>query len=335
MPILAAAALFAAVTGTRVDVRLVTDEAEAVMKILDKRAAHETITEADWQLLFKSEGFVRLQKRENSMHRTLSDDEMKTFVTSDELLAKRESLGHVLNDWKTADLSHAADLALAYLPPTATIRAKIYPVIKPQKNSFVFETDTDPAIFKYIEEEPRSEFERTMSHEMHHIGFAVCSDDTSKLPKNIQQTLNWITAFGEGHAVLAAAGGPDKPPQERYAKEWKDEMAKFDTNFHDVESFLLDVAEKRLSGDEVPKKGFTFFGLLGPWYTVGWKMDVVIEKTLGRDALIDAECHPRTYLATYNRAADLWEKKTGEKVPRWSQHLIDAVSSPSSEKPAR
>lgn len=330
MSMLAAVALAAALTQPpAVDVHLVTDEADAVMKILDKRAGHHEVTAADWQLLFTSEGFVRLQKRENSMHRSLTEEEMKTFVMSDDLLAKRETLGRVLAEWKHADLTHAAGLALAYLPPDAKIRAKIYPVIKPQKNSFVFETDTNPAIFKYIEEEPRSEFERTMAHELHHVGFSVCNEDDSKLPKNIEQTINWITAFGEGHAVLAAAGGPDKPPQERYAKEWKDEMAKFDTNFHDVEAFLLDVAAKRLTGDDVSKKGFTFFGLLGPWYTVGWKMDVVIEKTLGHQALVDAMCHPRTYLGTYNRAAGLFEKKSGEKLPRWPQKLVDAVSSPS------
>jgi len=329
-----ALAFYAVLSQPRVDVHLVTDEAEAVMSILDKRAAKQQPAETDWQRLFTTEGFIRLQKRENSMHRSLTQDEMKQFVLSDDLLAKRAVLGRVLADWKHADLTHAASLALAYLPANAKIRAKIYPVIKPSKNSFVFETDTDPAIFKYIEEEPRSEFERTMSHELHHVGFTVCDDDTSALPKNIQQTINWIGAFGEGHAVLAASGGPDNPPQERHAKEWKDEMAKFDTNFHDVESFLLDVAEKRLTGEDVPKKGFTFFGLLGPWYTVGWKMDVVIEKTFGREALINAMCHPRTYLGTYNRAAELWEKKTGEKLPRWSKQLVDAVSSPSSGTPA-
>lgn len=324
MPLVAAVFLSAALSHSpRVDVRLVTDEAEAVLNVLDKRAAKQPVTEGDWHRLFTSEGFSRLQKRETSMRRSLSDDEMKTFVMSDELLQKRPVLARVLADWSKVDLTNAGELALAYLPSTATIRAKIYPVIKPQKNSFVFELDTDPAIFKYIEDEPPSEFERTMAHELHHVGFSVCDENAPKnLPRNIEQTLNWISAFGEGSAVLAAAGGPDKPPQERHAKEWNEEMAKFDTNFHEVETFLLDVAEKRLTGDDVPKKGFTFFGLLGPWYTVGWKMDVVIEKTLGREVLIDAMCHREKLLATYNRAADLYEKKTGEKLPRWSPKLI-------------
>jgi hypothetical protein len=228
----------------------------------------------------------------------------------------------VLKDWKRADFTHAGQLALAYLPSNATIRAKIYPVIKPRQNSFVFEVETDPAIFKYIEDEPREEFERTMSHELHHVGFGTaCRGETP---------LKWIGAFGEGFAVLAAAGGPDRPPQGKLIDVWNAEMAKFDRNFLDVESFFADVADGKVSGDDETKRAFEFFGMLGPWYTVGWKMGVVIETTLGRDALIAAMCDERKLLATYNHAAELYEKKTGEKLPRWSPRLVEWVSSSSS-----
>src|SRR5688572_17578136 len=33
--------------------------------------------------------------------------------------------------------------------------------------------------------------------------------------------------------------------------------------------------------------GFAFYGVRGPWYSVGWKMAVVIEKTLGRATLVE------------------------------------------------
>lgn len=313
---------------TRVDVRVVTDEADAVLNILDKRAAKQAIAEADWQRLFASEGFVRLEKREKSLKREFGEETIRKFVLSDELLAKRPILARVLADWKHADLTAAAQRALAYLPPNATIRAKIYPVIKPATNSFVFELDTDPAIFKYIEDEPRDEFERTMSHELHHVGFSVCSEDNGSLPPNIRRAVNWIGAFGEGFAVLAAAGGPDQPPQARYLNVWTEEMAKLDPNFRAVDSFLLDVAEGRLSEEATQEKAFTFFGMLGPWYTVGWKVDTVIEKALGREVLIDAMCHPQKLLATYSRAADLYERGTGEKLPRWSARLVELVSAP-------
>src|SRR4029079_6976947 len=114
-------------------------------------------------------------------------------------------LAKTLADWKKAGLSHAAARAIEYLPPNATIRAKVYSVIKPKPNSFVFEVDSDPAIFKYIEDEPRSEFERTMSHEMHHVGYGTACGSGARI--------KWLGAFGEGFAVLAAAGGADNPPQ--------------------------------------------------------------------------------------------------------------------------
>jgi hypothetical protein len=269
--------LLFAVLSHHLDVHLITDEADALAAILDERAAAKTITDADWQRLFTSEGFGRLKKRENSMHRAFDEELFRKFVLSDDLLARRESRERTLEDWKHADLTHAANLAFAYLPANATIRAKVYPVIKPQSNSFVFELDSDPAIFKYIEDQPGAAFEATMSHEMHHVGYANACPS--------KESLQWLAAFGEGFAVLAAAGGPDRPAQAHPERPdlqriWDAEMAKYETNFQTVEAFLLDVAEGRVSGDTANQHGFAFYGLLGPWYTVGWKMAVVIEKTL-------------------------------------------------------
>jgi hypothetical protein len=50
-----------------VNVRLVTDEAEAVLAVLAKKKTNQPITAADWQRVFQSEGYVRLKKRESSM----------------------------------------------------------------------------------------------------------------------------------------------------------------------------------------------------------------------------------------------------------------------------
>lgn len=307
----------------RVQVHFVPDEPEAVLSILDTRAAHHAVTDAQWKRLFASEGYVRLKKREASMKRPFDDAEFREFVLSDTLLAEREMLARTLHEWMAADLSHAAALALAYLPQNATIRAKVYPVIKPKSNSFVFEVDTDPAIFMNIDDKPREEFERTVAHEMHHIGFGTACTATDT------PVLNWIGGFGEGFAVLAAAGGPDAPQVSDpiLQKVWQEEMAKakFDANFAAVAAFLTDVADGRLSGDAARDRGMEFFAIQGPWYTVGWKMGVVIEKTLGRATLVNAFCDPRELLGTYNRAAKLWQKKTGETLPLWPDALVSRL----------
>lgn len=294
---------------------LVTDEPEAVLAILEKRAARREITEADWQRVFMSEGYVRLRAREHSMQRAFEDDAFRAFVLSDELLAKREMLARVLADWKRADLSAAEAKAKAYLPQGATIRAKIYPSIKPKPNSFVFNLDDDPAIFLYLEDVPRQRFETTIAHEMHHVGYRnACRAG------DVDEVTQWLGAFGEGFAVLAAAGGPDRDAQAHAAadvrEEWKRQLADFDKHFREVETFLHDVANG-LPEDEERRRASAFYGVQGPWYSVGWKMAVVIEKSLGRDVLIAAMCDRTKLLSTYNAAADVWSERTGERLPRF------------------
>jgi hypothetical protein len=313
-----------------VQLHMQPDEAKSVLAILDKRAAHEQVLEADWKQLFATDGYTRLQQRERSMKRKFDNDEFRTFVMSEELLAKRKELHRVMNDWLRADLDGAARRALAYLPAGAKIAATVYPVIKPAKNNFVFEGN---AIFMNVENEPRERFETIIAHELHHIGFdSACSEKSASLPPNLQTLRDWLSAFGEGYATLAAGGDRDpegamKPDVQKAFAEGERDL---DKNFREVEKFYLDVLDGRLTGDAARDRGFEFFGLVGPWYTVGWKMCVIIEKTLGRDALIAAFCDLPTLPGTYNKAAEIWQRQTGEALPRWDSRLVNAFKSPSS-----
>ena len=316
-----------------VNVRLVSDEAEAVLAILAKRKANQPIVEADWQRIFQSEGYVRLKQRETSMQRSFEDADFKAFVLSDQLAERAQALQETLDKWKHADITRAAQLALAYLPKDARIRAKIYPVIKPRDNTFVFDLKNDPAIFFYVDPKmTREKFENTLVHELHHIGYASscpnnqAADEISKSPPHVQSVITWIGAFGEGFAMLAAAGGPDVHP---HAVSNLDERARWDkdvTNFNEdlkrLEKFLMDVLEKRLTGDDIQKAGFSFFGTQGGWYTVGWKMSVLIEKTYGREKLIECICDQRKLLATYNDAAQKHNRNSREPLALWSDSLI-------------
>lgn len=317
-----------------VNVRLVNDEAEAVLAILAKRKANQPIVEADWQRLFRSEGYVRLKQRETSMQRSFDDADFKTFVLSNQLAERAPALEETLNKWKHADITRAAQLALAYLPKETRIRARIYPVIKPRDNTFVFDLKNDPAIFFYIDPKmSREKFENTLAHELHHVGYAgSCpakhvADEISKLPPHVQSALTWIGAFGEGFAMLAAAGGPDIHPhavsnvEER--TRWDKDVANFNEDLKKVEKFLLDVLEKRLTGDDIQKTGFSFFGTQGGWYTVGWKMSVLIEKTYGRDKLIECICDQRKLLSTYNEAAAKHNRDSLEPLATWSSSVIN------------
>ena len=327
----------------QVNVHVIADEADAVLAILSKEKAKQPVTDADWQKLFSSEGYIRLKKREASMQRPFDDAEFKAFVLSDQLAARAQSLADTLDKWKRADVTASAKRALAYLPADAHIGAKIYPVIKPAKNSFVFEVGTDPAIFLYLDPEVSKEkFENTLAHELHHIGYgSSCpskqtADEISKLPANVRNLLNWVGAFGEGFAMLAAAGGPDIHPH-LYSKpedraRWDRDVANFNGDLKKVESFFTDVLADRLTEDKRREAGFSFFGVQGPWYTVGWKMSVVIEKTYGRARLIECICDQRKLLPTYNSAAAVYNRTAREPLALWSPSLIEAIGKTDGQK---
>lgn len=323
-------------TPSAVDVRLVTDQPDAVLAILAKRKANQSITEADWQRVFQSESYIRLKKRETSMTRSFEDADFKIFVLSDQLAERSQALEETVARWKRADITGAARLALAYLPKRAQIKAKIYPVIKPRENSFVFEVKTDPAIFLYVDPAvSREKFENTLAHELHHIGYSSgcptsqTSAEIDKLPPNARGVVRLIGAFGEGFAMLAAAGGPDVHPhavsniEER--TQWDRDVANFNDDLKKVEKFFLDALENRLTEEEIRNTAFSFFGTQGPWYTVGWKMSVLIEKTFGRAKLIECICDQRKLLATYNDAATKHNRKSRNPLALWSASVIDGI----------
>jgi hypothetical protein len=319
-----------------VNVRLVTDEATSVLAILAKRKAHQPISEADWQCVFASEGYVRLKARELSMKRSFEDTDFKNFVLSDQLAQRAAALANTLARWQQADVSAAAHLALAYLPKGARIKAKIYPVIKPRENSFVFDVNNDAAIFLYLDPAvTREKFENTLAHELHHIGYATScpSKDTAaamaRLPPNAQTVLKWVGAFGEGFAMLAAAGGPDIHPHAVSGQEertrWDKDVANFNDDLKKVERLFSGILEGRLSTTEIQATVSSFYGIQGPWYTVGWRMSVLIEKSFGRAKLIECICDQRQLLATYNKAAARHNRTSRAPIALWSKTVVDGI----------
>ncbi|HEU4535236.1 MAG TPA: DUF5700 domain-containing putative Zn-dependent protease, partial [Polyangiaceae bacterium] len=280
-----------------------------------------------WFTLFSSEGYRRLKKREASMGREFNDELFRTFALSDSLGARYAALTATLALWERADARAAARRALAYLPPGAPLKAAIYPVIKPQSNSFVFELESDPAIFLYVDPEAGPEkFENTLAHELHHVGLATrCPTRDAApadTPEGVRSARRWASAFGEGLAMLAAAGGPDRHPHAVSKPEdrsrWDADVARYPEDFARLERFFTDLVEGRMREDEATKKAASFFGVQGPWYTVGWTMAVAVERSQGRKALVDTVCDPPAFLAAYNRAAS-------PGAPRWPAALLEKL----------
>src|SRR5439155_24325048 len=133
--------------------------------------------------------------------------EFDAFLMSEETIGRFPELRRTLAQWKKADLEAVALRVLDYLPADARIRATVFPVIKPLGNSFVFEPAAEPAIFLWLDPSlSRENFENTVAHELHHIGFASLPARKAEDGARVHTVLEWMSAFGEGFAMLAAAG---------------------------------------------------------------------------------------------------------------------------------
>ena len=148
----------------RVQLTLDTSEADQVLAILALRNQGKPVPDSEWQKLFATAPYQRLKQREKAIGekfhdptRAFTDDDFKRFVLSDDLLPRAAALSSTLDRWKKADLHEDACRVLAYLPADATLRAKVYPIVKPGINSFVWDLSSDPTIFLYLdpEVEPR------------------------------------------------------------------------------------------------------------------------------------------------------------------------------------
>jgi hypothetical protein len=81
----------------------------------------------------------------------------------------------------------------------------------------------------------------------------------------------------------------------------------------------------------------SFFGVQGPWYTVGYTMAVTVEKAFGRAYLVERLCDPPKFLEAYNRAAESENRKGGPARPLWPEPLLEELggdSAPTAVTPA-
>ena len=321
-------------TPAQLDVRLESDEADAAVAILDQRVRREMPTTANWQRLFSSEGYQRLQEREAAMGRAFTDSAFTAFLMSDTLLQRASLLDRALPSFERLDVSAAAGRSLKYLPAGTPIEARLYLEIKPRTNSFVFTgRDSTPSIFLYVNpHESPAQLENTIAHELHHIGLnKACPEATFPHATPAQRTLlRFLGAFGEGQAMLAAAGSPSVHPHasddDTIQAPWDRDVSHAPTDVDELSRFFVSVLDGRVtSADSVRRQAFTYFGVQGPWYTVGWVMASTIERELGRDAVVHSLCEPTRFIALYNDAAHRANLR-GAAFPTWNTDLVKRLA---------
>lgn len=316
-----------------IDIRIVSDEAVAALSILEILRNGQTVTDTEWQGLFESEGYIRLKRRDESFGAKDYDRDIKTYLSSPAVVEQWKVLCETLETWIGLDVRKPAESALAYLPDESRIKAKVYPVVKKQSNSFVYKLDTDPAIFLYLDPTINAaQLENILAHELHHVGVAASSgepDSLSRLPAAVARLIPYLGGFMEGVAMLAAAGGPVAHPHSASnvddRKRWDRDLTNFNQDLKILEHFFADVLSGRLTDEETTKTAMSFFGIQGPWYTVGWQMAVIVEKHFGREAVIQSIIDPRILLSRYNQALVEHNRSAVMRLTSWSQEFLDSL----------
>ena len=329
----------AAQSSAAVQLVLDTSEAEQALRILHKQAAHQPVTAEDWQRLFTTVPYQWLKARETSMGRSFNEEEFKSFLLSPESLARQQDWEQTVVAMKQADMPALGAGVLAWLPEGATIHARVFPEIKPAHNSFVWtKVGEGPAIFLYVERQSKAKFENTVAHECHHIGLDSLAKQQDALqaglPENVRIAVRWMGGFGEGEAMLAAAGSVDRHPHWEddalTRARWDGDLMHFNADVAALQQFFTEILDGKLKGPEAIRERATpFWGdAQGAWYTVGYEMAALVERAYGRQALNQCLLDPKKLLVMYNQVA-LEANAKGATLVTWSPDFLARLNAKS------
>lgn len=302
-------------------------EAEAALRVIAAPSAERPARLAELQA---TKGFKRLADRERSFNLTLTVDQFDPLwnaATPQSLAGFQAALARA----KAVDVASVTKRPLAYLPAGSTLAATVYFVIKPRTNSFAYDSKGDAALFIYVHPEYSTKrFADTLAHELFHIGFEQnCPSPevqaaVDRLEPGKRRLFDWLSGFGEGFAALAAAGGPDVDPASAAPAaaepEWRKAESVYGEQMQDLTRFFRGLLTGELSGEAAETAGDRFLGVQGPWYTVGWRQAVTIERAFGRPVLVECIADQRRLLSAYNRAA----AKAGQ--PQWPADVAGALT---------
>ena len=318
-------------------IRLALDSsgADQAILILEKIRSGRPVADPDWKRLFATAPYRELKAREASFGRAFTDDEFKAFLLSRDALAELHTWKRTVARMKAADMTAIGKRVLEWLPPGASLRARVFPEIKPRPNSFVWKQEERdaPAIFLAVQEQSRDSFENTVAHELHHIGLqsleARQAAIQAGLPDQVRLATKWMGGFGEGEAMLAATGSVERHPHwedDAVARaRWDSDMMHFNADLKSVQELLLAILNGELKTDaEIQKRAAAFWGYQGAWYTVGYEMAALGDKRFGRKSFQECLLDPRLLLQRYNvvaREANAQEAS----LETWSPELMQKL----------
>ena len=315
-----------------IGLRLDSTEADEAIAILERERSGRPVAQDEWKRLFAAVPYRELKAREASVGAGFSDEAFEAFLSSPKALAQLDLWKRTVAGMKTANMAAIGKRDLEWLPAGATIRARVFPEIKPLSNSFVWKAGPNdaPAIFLAVQKQSPESFENTVAHELHHIGLesleARQDSLQAGLPANVKLAMKWMSAFGEGEAMLAAAGSDERHPHwedDAVARaRWDSDMMHFNSDLKSVQDLLLDILDGKLTSDaEIQKRAAPFWGYQGAWYTVGYEMAVLVDKRFGRKSFDECLLDPRLLLKRYNEVAKEANAQ-GAALEIWSPELM-------------
>ena len=129
--------------------------------------------------------------------------------------------------------------------------------------------------------------------------------------------------------MVAAAGGRDLHPhaasQAEDRERWDRDVAAFNQDLRDIDRFFVELVTVELTDrDEIRERGLGYYSDQGPWFTVGWKMAVVVEQARGREHLVASLCEPERLLIDYNEIARE-RNAAGEDLAVWSETVVNVL----------
>ena len=322
-----------------VAIRLDASQARGTLALLAVRKSGKTVTREAWDRVFETEAYRRLLARETDIDKLLgidrgySDASFLEWAESDEALEGLEARERTLASWMAVDANEAGRKAMKYLPAHVAMKATVYLIVRKQTNSFVWDLPHDPAIFLWVGPDlSAGEMAMTLAHELHHVGLSgACRRDDRETEGPVATARGWLSGFGEGLAVLAAAGGPDAPThpagQTELIASWDARQDSLETDMRRVEAFLTDVATGTVEGEEAQQRGMAFVNTAtvpqGAFYTLGWFMGATIEREFGREAVIEATCDHGLLLTRYQQAARKASARgSAKRLPLWSEDVL-------------
>lgn len=339
LSIIACAALLCSAPATastqlapQINLNLDTSEADQAILILEMERAGRPVSGQKWKSLFATAPYRALKARETSMGRAFTDEQFKTFLSSPEALGQLDIWKRTIAGMKSADMTAIGRHVLQWLPAGATLHARVFPEIKPLPNSFVWSARPDEvrAIFLSVQRQTSDSFQNTVAHELHHIGLDSLDARQEALqagmPKQVKLAVKWLSAFGEGEAMLAAAGSTDRHPHwedDGVARaRWDSDLMHFNVDLRSVQDLMLEIVNGKLTDDEaIQKRAAAFWGYQGAWYTVGYEMAVLVDKRFGRQTFNQCLLDPRLLLVRYNEVAKEANEQ-GAALETWSPELL-------------